>query len=185
MTCDLGNGRRGNQPEPYSSSSISGTVCVARGWQSVVPHKGLTPHTPEAGDGRCLQLHQTATRATTRRRCSVTCRKRWITSDRISARLMNLSSRPCLRLPRRSWVGSRRPSATMSRRTRKPGAREWPQGLSHALEIDEMRRRGAVALAAALTMGVVVNLGGLIVPAETATQAVEKRHAAKGIGRKL
>lgn len=39
------------------------------------------------------------------------------------------------------------------------------------LEIDEMRRRGALALASALATGIVVSVGGLILPADAAAQA--------------
>jgi hypothetical protein len=35
-----------------------------------------------------------------------------------------------------------------------------------SLEIDELRRRGAIALAAALATGIVARVGELIVPAE-------------------
>src|SRR5438046_2533271 len=46
-----------------------------------------------------------------------------------------------------------------------------------SLEIDEMRRRGALALAAALAAGVVVRVGGLNGPANAASQPTRKKGA--------
>ena len=43
------------------------------------------------------------------------------------------------------------------------------------LEIEQMHRRGAMALAAALASGLVVSIGGLVVPAEVAAQAAKTK----------
>jgi len=51
-----------------------------------------------------------------------------------------------------------------------------------AFEMEELNRRGAIALAAALGSGALAGIGGLLVPAEAASQSSRKKqsHAAKG-----